>query len=129
MQCLLHCSGEPSADSLIPSNQSTTFFQTFISWHLVSGSPGKEMPKQVRHNRLRKILLFSILALACLYGIYAFIIRGVWKYLILQQQFFFFDLERGYIVFFADYIGIIILFATLSHLLAKGLLGWQKRNV
>ena len=89
---------------------------------LVSGSPGKEMPKQVRHNssstrhnRLRKILLFSILALVCLYGIYAFIIRGVWKYLILQQQFFFFDLERGYILFAIDYISIIILFAAISH--------------
>lgn len=92
---------------------------------LVSGSPGKEMPKQVRHdssstrhNRLRKILLFSILALACLYGIYAFIIRGVWKYLILQQQFFFFDLERGYILFAIDYIFIIILFAAISHFVA-----------
>ena len=92
---------------------------------LVSGSPGKEMPKQVRHNssstrhnRLRKILLFSMLALACLYGIYAFIIRGVWKYLILQQQFFFFDLERGYILFAIDYISIIILFAAISHFVA-----------
>ncbi|MCR5317891.1 MAG: DUF4405 domain-containing protein [Treponema sp.] len=92
---------------------------------LVSGSPGKEMPKQARHdssstrhNRLRKILLFSILALACLYGIYAFIIRGVWKYLILQQQFFFFDLERGYILFAIDYISIIILFAAISHFVA-----------
>ena len=92
---------------------------------LVSGSPGKEMPKQAwhnssstRHNRLRKILLFSILALACLYGIYAFIIRGVWKYLILQQQFFFFDLERGYILFAIDYISIIILFAAISHFAA-----------
>ncbi|MBR0475990.1 MAG: DUF4405 domain-containing protein [Treponema sp.] len=92
---------------------------------LVSGSSGKEMPKQVRHdssstrhNRLRKILLFSILALACLYGIYAFIIRGVWKYLILQQQFFFFDLERGYILFAIDYISIIILFAAISHFVA-----------
>ncbi|MBQ1644098.1 MAG: DUF4405 domain-containing protein [Treponema sp.] len=92
---------------------------------LVSGSPGKEMPKQVRHdssstrhNRLRKILLLSILALACLYGIYAFIIRGVWKYLILQQQFFFFDLERGYILFVIDYISIIILFAAISHFVA-----------
>ena len=92
---------------------------------LVSGSPGKEMPKQVRHdssstrhNRLRKIILFSILALACLYGIYAFIIRGVWKYLILQQQFFFFDLERGYILFAIDYISIIILFAAISHFVA-----------
>ena len=60
-----------------------------------------------------------LLALACAYGIYAFIARGVWKYLILRQQFFFFDLERGYILFAIDYISIIIMFATLSHLLAK----------
>ena len=33
-QSLLHCPREPSADSLIPSNQSTTFIQTFISCHL-----------------------------------------------------------------------------------------------
>ncbi|MCR4948112.1 MAG: DUF4405 domain-containing protein [Treponema sp.] len=68
-----------------------------------------------------KIIPRIILALVCAYGIYAFIARGVWKYLILQQQFFFFDLERGYILFTIDYISIIILFATLSHLLAKSL--------
>ena len=33
-QGLLHCPKEPSADSLIPPNQSTTFIQTFISCHL-----------------------------------------------------------------------------------------------
>lgn len=66
----------------------------------------------------RKIILHILLALACAYGLYAFIVRGVWKYLILQQQFFFFDLERGYILFAIDYISIIILFATLSHLIA-----------
>ena len=33
-QSLLHYPREPSADSLIPSNQSTTFIQTFISCHL-----------------------------------------------------------------------------------------------
>ena len=68
-----------------------------------------------------KIIPHIILALVCIYGLYAFIARGVWKYLILQQQFFFFDLERGYILFAIDYISIIILFATLSHLLAKSL--------
>ena len=68
-----------------------------------------------------KIIPRIILALVCAYGIYAFIARGVWKYLILHQQFFFFDLERGYILFAIDYISIIILFATLSHLLAKSL--------
>ena len=68
-----------------------------------------------------KIIPRIILALVCAYGIYAFIARGVWKYLILRQQFFFFDLDRGYILFAIDYISIIILFATLSHLLAKSL--------
>ena len=62
-----------------------------------------------------------LLALACAYGIYAFIVRGVWKYLILRQQFFFFDFERGYFLFAIDYISIIILFATLSHLMAEKL--------
>ena len=60
-----------------------------------------------------------LLALACIYSLYAFIARGVWKYLILRQQFFFFDLERGYVLFALDYISIIILFATISHLIAS----------
>ena len=33
-QSLIHCPKDPSADSLIPSNKSTTFIQTFISCHL-----------------------------------------------------------------------------------------------
>lgn len=69
--------------------------------------------------KARKINSHILLPLACAYGLYAFIIRGVWKYLILKQQFFFFDLERGYILFAMDYISIIILFATISHFIAK----------
>ena len=69
----------------------------------------------------RKIIFRIVLALACAYGLYAFIIRGVWKYLFLRQQFFFFDLERGYILFAIDYISIIIVFATISHLMAAKL--------
>ena len=91
---------------------------------LDSGSNAEEIPKQVRHDKLRKIIPRILLALVCAYGLYAFIIRGVWKYLILQQQFFFFDLERGYILFVLDYISIIILFAVISHLVAAIL----KRN-
>ena len=72
-------------------------------------------------NIARKIIFSILLALACVYGLYAFIARGVWRYLILQQQFFFFDLERGYVLFALDYISIIILFATISHLIASRL--------
>ena len=70
-------------------------------------------------NIARKIIFSILLALACVYGLYGFIARGVWRYLILQQQFFFFDFERGYILFALDYISIIILFATISRFLAK----------
>ena len=70
-------------------------------------------------NVAAKNLPRILLALTCAYGVYAFIARGVWKYLVLKQQFFFFDLERGYILFAMDYISIIILFATISHFIAK----------
>lgn len=50
-------------------------------------------------------------ALASAYGVYAFIERGLWKYLTLQQPFFFMDMERGYVLFFVDYIAMIVAFA------------------
>ena len=73
------------------------------------------------NSSARKIICRILLVLACAYGIYAFITRGVWRYLILRQQFFFFDFERGYVLFALDYISIIILFATISHLIASRL--------
>ena len=57
-----------------------------------------------------------IAALVAGYGIYAFAIRGLWKYMFLRQPFFFFDAERGYALFFADYIAIVVLFAVAVHL-------------
>ena len=65
------------------------------------------------------IILRVVFILISLYGIYAFVTRGIWRYLLLQQQFFFFDFERGYILFALDYISIIILFATAVHYLNK----------
>jgi hypothetical protein len=52
-----------------------------------------------------------IVGLIGAYGVYAFIERGLWKYLTLQQPFFFMDLERGYVLFFVDYIAIIVALA------------------
>ena len=50
------------------------------------------------------------------YGIYAFVARSLWKYLTLQQPFFFLNLERGYLLFALDYIAIMALFAMAMHL-------------
>ena len=59
-----------------------------------------------------------LLIAACAYGVYAFIVRGIGKYLFLLQQFFFFDMERGYVLFFVDYLAMLVLLATVSYHLA-----------
>ena len=96
------------------------WYYLFMSLH-IGLHVGMIANKIISQGRTRKIILYTILALICAYGVYAFIARRVWKYLILQQQFFFFDLERGCVLFALDYISIIILFATISHLIASRL--------
>ena len=60
-----------------------------------------------------------VVAFVCVYGIYAFVERGLWKYLTLQQPFFFMDMERGYILFFVDYISMVALFAAALYYATK----------
>ena len=66
-----------------------------------------------------------ICILISLYGIYAFITRGLWKYMFGLQQFFFFDFEKGYILFALDYISILVLFGTVAYYLSN-LIGGRK---
>ena len=61
----------------------------------------------------------AVAVLAAGYGIHAFAVRGLWKYMFLQQEFFFLDLERGRALFFADYIAMLVLFATAARFAAK----------
>lgn len=94
---------------------SSHWYYLFMSLHI-----GLHMGRLFQ-NVAAKIFPRIILVLVCAYGLYAFIARGVWKYLVLKQQFFFFDLERGYILFAMDYISIIILFVVVSRLVAASL--------
>lgn len=94
---------------------SSHWYYLFMSLHI-----GLHMGRFFQ-NVAAKILPCILLVLTSLYGVYVFIARGVWKYLVLKQQFFFFDLERGYILFTMDYISIIILFAVVSRLVAASL--------
>ena len=70
-------------------------------------------------SSVKIIILRIICIIISLYGVYAFIVRGVWKYMFGLQQFFFFDFERGYVLFALDYISIIVLFGTVSHYIAQ----------
>ena len=91
---------------------SSHWYYLFMSLHI-----GLHMGRLFQNVATKKLPCI-LLVLTSLYGLYAFIARGVWKYLILKQQFFFFDLERGYILFALDYISIIILFAVVSRVVA-----------
>ncbi len=60
-----------------------------------------------------------VVGLISAYGLYAFVECGLWKYLMLQQPFFFMDLERGYVLFFVDYIAMIAALAAAMHYAVK----------
>lgn len=79
----------------------------------------QESPDKAK--RIKAIAAKVLLVLVCVYGIYAFIVRGVGKYMFLRQQFFFLDLEKGYLIFALDYLSILVLIATASHWLGKAL--------
>ena len=68
----------------------------------------------------------GIAAALVAYGIYAFVARGLWKYLTLQQPFFFLDLERGYLLFALDYIAIMAMFAVVMHLAMTAMVKYSR---
>ena len=55
------------------------------------------------------------------YGIYAFVERGIWKYMTLRQPFFFLDLGRGGLpLFLLDCLAVMALFAAAARFALAG---------
>ena len=50
-----------------------------------------------------------------LYGLFAFVRLGLWKYMFLTQQFFFFDMQRGFLLFVVDYVSVFVMFAAVGY--------------
>lgn len=100
---------------LLASHWYFLFMSLHIGMHVQMIAGKMKVPRE----GFSSIILRVIFILISIYGIYAFIIRGIWRYLILQQKFFFLDFERGYFLFALDYISIIILFATVIHYINK----------
>ena len=55
------------------------------------------------------------------YGIFAFIKRGLPRYMTLQEQFVFFDFEEPLVLFFLDYAAILLALILLGAVLGYGL--------
>ena len=61
------------------------------------------------------------------YGAYAFVRRGIGRYMTLQDQFVFFDFSEPLILFLLDYMAIMGLFVFIGHYLAKVLTNSQAK--
>ena len=66
-------------------------------------------------SRLKIFCLRAAGALIAAYGLYAFIKRQLWSYMLLQSQFVFFDVDEPLVFFYADYLAIMGLFIWIGH--------------
>lgn len=69
----------------------------------------------------RKILPLVLTGAVSAYGVFALIRQNHLRYMFLREQFVFFDYDEPMILFFADYLAMIVLFMTLGALLGLAL--------
>ena len=62
------------------------------------------------------------------YGVYAFIKRDIGSYMIMKNQFVFFDFGEPLILFILDYVAVMGLFVFIGHYISKGLAVLKKQN-
>lgn len=81
-------------------------------WSMMMGMAGKLVKKP---SGVRKWVLRVIAVLIAGYGMYAFIKRDVGSYMLLRNQFVFFDFEESLVWFLLDYMAIAALFVCAGH--------------
>ena len=81
-----------------------------------------------RMNKTVKIV-FTILFIAIsLYGVYAFVKRGIGDYLLMKVMFAFFDLNESRVSFLLDYASVMVLIANVGFYIQSGMLRINKRK-
>lgn len=68
---------------------------------------------------VRTWILRVLAILIAIYGVFAFVKRDVGSYMLLQNQFVFFDFEEPLLRFLLDYMSIMGLFVCIGHCLAE----------
>ena len=87
----------------------------FVLMSLHAGTHlGTMLPKE------KKAIILGFLSVISLYGAFAFFKRQIPAYLFLKLPFVFFDYSEPRVFFFADYLSVMVLFATLGFMLIHG---------
>ena len=81
-------------------------------WNMMMGT-AKRLTK--KPSVMRTWMLRIIALIIAGYGVYAFVKRDIGSYLLLQNQFAFFDFEEPIVQFLLDYIAVMGLFTAIVH--------------
>lgn len=88
-----------------------------LHWNGILSLARKHCPS----SKLGTWILRSAGYLFAAYGVIAFVKRDVWRYLLLQSHFVFFDYTEPLFAFLVDYLAVMGLFLLLGFLLSKAL--------
>ena len=87
-------------------------------WSMMMGMARKLVKKQ---SSWRTWILRLAAFLIAGFGLWAFVKRQIGSYMLLRNQFVFFDFDEPLVVFLADYIAIMGLFVMIGHYFSEGL--------
>lgn len=87
-----------------------------LHWSMIMGIAQKYI---VKPSEIRKWVLRGIAFLTAGYGIYAFVKRDIGNYMLLKNQFVFFDFEEPFILFLIDYAAVMGVFVFAGYYLSK----------
>ena len=79
-------------------------------------------------SKSASVFVFALLILIAVYGVYAFIDRGVGDYMLMKVMFAYFDYNEPRILFLLDYATIVVLAALVGYWTQSGLLAIGKRR-
>ncbi|MBM6668237.1 hypothetical protein H6A64_10425 [Lacrimispora saccharolytica] len=89
-----------------------------LHWGMIMGMIRKAFCIQ-NPSRIRTWILRILAAGLCVYGVFAFVKHDIASYLFLRTHFVFFDMEQPLLSFFAEYLGMMGLWAILSYYAGK----------
>ena len=99
-----------------------------MSFHLGLHVRAVTLPIAKKMNKLAKMILAILFLIVSLYGVYAFIKRGIGDYLLMKMMFAFFDFGESRVRFLLDYATVMVLVANVGFYIQSGLLGIQNRK-
>lgn len=104
-----------------------------IGLHWNAMAHGMQVSRKNEKNKRSKIVgtivLQIMLFVVVVFGIYAFHHRQIGMYMLLQNQFVFFDDAEPRVAFFMDYLSIMVLFSVIGYYVSVILKWAEKRKV